>query len=83
MSYWATFDDPSSAYVEGVYVAGGAALLEARLAAGEDEFDDALLRYLADNAHRVAVPADVEEAFAGLPEVLQVLGEAGALDDPS
>jgi hypothetical protein len=83
MSYWATFDDPSSAYVEGVYVAGGAALLEARLAAGEEKFDDALRQYLTDSAHRVAVPADVEEAFAGLPEVLQVLGEAGALDDPS
>ena len=83
MSYWATFDNPSSAYVEGVYVAGGAALLAARLAAGEEQFDDALQRYLTDNAHRVAVPADVEEAFAGLPEVLEVLGEAGAFDDPS
>ncbi|MGH2456913.1 MAG: hypothetical protein ACRDHD_11740 [Candidatus Limnocylindria bacterium] len=60
-----------------------AAGLEARLAAGEEEFDDALRRYLTDNAHRVAVPADVEQAFAGLPKVLQVLGEAGALDELS
>ncbi|HSK26439.1 MAG TPA: M1 family aminopeptidase [Jiangellales bacterium] len=82
MSYWGTLDEPSSAYVAGVYVAGGAALLEARRAAGEEAFDDALRQYLADNAHRVAVPADVEGAFAGLPEVLEVLGEAGALDGP-
>jgi hypothetical protein len=34
--------------------------------------------FLATNAHRIATPADVERAFAGLPEVLRILRAAGA-----
>jgi aminopeptidase N len=81
MSYWATLERPSRAYVRGVYLDGGAALLEARDVAGEDDFDAALLGYLEANAHSVAVPADVEAAFADLPAALQVLRRVGALAD--
>ena len=81
MSYWATLERPSRAYVRGVYVDGGAALLEARDLAGEDDFDAALVGYLQAHAHAVAVPADVEAAFADLPAALQVLRRAGALAD--
>ena len=34
---------------------------------------------MAANAHSVVVPDDVQEAFADLPEVLEVLREVGAL----
>jgi hypothetical protein len=79
MEYWADRQRPGYSYVGGVYLAGGAALLEARERVGPDAFDPALRGYLADNAHRIAVPADVERAFGDLPEVLEVLREAGAL----
>jgi hypothetical protein len=79
MSYWARFDRPSEAYTDSVYVEGGAALYEARRRAGPAEFDLALRRYVRDNAHRVAVPADVAAAFAELPEVLELLRNVGAL----
>jgi hypothetical protein len=81
MSYWTRFDQPSSAYVEGVYLEGGAALLEARERAGAEAFDAALTGYLLDHAHRIAVPADVEAALAELPAAVQVLRRAGALVD--
>jgi hypothetical protein len=81
MSYWATLERPNRAYVRGVYVDGGAALLEARDLAGDDDFDAALAGYLEANAHSVAVPADVEAAFADLPAALQVLRRVGALAD--
>lgn len=80
MSYWATFDHPTRTYVRQVYRKGGAALLEARKQAGADAFDAALVDYLQANAHRVAVPADVEDAFAVLPEAVRVLRRAGALE---
>lgn len=79
MSYWAGVDDPSSAYDDGVYVEGGAALYEARRRAGPARFDPALRRYVQDNAHRVVTPADVEAAFAELPEVVDLLRQVGAL----
>jgi len=79
MAFWEEYRRPSAAYVEGVYVAGGAALAEARDSAGDEEFDEALRAYLAANAHEIAEPADVEEAFAGLPAVLSTLRDAGAL----
>ncbi len=83
MSFWATADRPSRAYVQGVYQEGGNALLEARTLAGQEDFDAALVDYLSDNAHAVAVPADVAAAFAELPEVLDVLTRVGALPDGS
>jgi hypothetical protein len=73
---------PSSSYVEAVYTGGGAALLEARRRAGPDEFDAALRDYLDANAYSVATPQDVEDAFADLPEVLEVLHDVGALPSP-
>jgi hypothetical protein len=81
MSYWTRFDQPSSAYVAGVYLEGGAALLEARERAGPEAFDAALTGYLIDQAHRIAVPADLEAALADLPAAVQVLRRAGALVD--
>jgi hypothetical protein len=79
MTFFTRYDRPSSAYVDVVYTAGAATLLEARQRAGEDEFDDALRRYVAEQAHSVATPEDVVAAFADLPEVLDVLRDAGAL----
>src|SRR3712207_7122590 len=46
---------------------------------GEEAFDAALADYLTANAHSVATPDDVREAFSDLPEVLGVLREVGAL----
>lgn len=80
MSYWATFDQATREYVREVYRKGGTALAEARRRADTDAFDEALIDYLVENAHAIAVPADVEVAFAELPEVLQVLRRAGALE---
>ncbi|WP_145982584.1 MULTISPECIES: M1 family metallopeptidase [unclassified Pseudonocardia] len=65
-------------YVTGVYDQGAAALLEGRRRVGAERFDEAVRGYLDANAHRVAGPADVERAFAGLPPVLDVLREHGA-----
>ncbi len=80
MTYWAAeFRRPSSTYYDTVYTLGGAALMEARDQAGHEEFDAALAEYVAANAHSVAVPEDVQDAFADLPEVLEVLREVGAL----
>ena len=79
ISYFTRYRRPSSAYVRAVYVAGGAALTEARRRAGEEEFDAALRTYLSDNAYSVATPEDVAAAFADLPEVLAALRESGAL----
>ncbi len=80
MTYWAAeFRRPSSTYYDTVYTLGGAALVEARDRAGHEEFDAALADYVAANAHSVVVPDDVQEAFADLPEVIEVLREVGAL----
>jgi hypothetical protein len=79
MTYWAEFRRPSSTYYHTVYTVGGAALVEARERAGEEAFDAALADYVATHAHSVAVPEDVEDTFADLPEVLEVLREVGAL----
>ena len=53
--------------------------MEAREQAGSEAFDAALADYVAANAYSVATPDDVREAFADLPEVLEVLREVGAL----
>jgi hypothetical protein len=66
-------------YETGVYVQGAATLLEARRRVGAPAFDDAVRRYLAVNAHRVAGPADVAAAFRDLPAVTDLLAERGAL----
>ncbi len=80
MTYWADgFSSPSSVYFNTVYTRGGAALVEARDQVGSEAFDAALADYIATNAYTVATPDDVEEAFAGLPEVLAILREVEAL----
>ncbi len=80
MAYWAAeFESPSSTYYDTVYTLGGAALVEARERAGHEVFDAALADYTAANAYSVAVPDDVQESFAELPEVLEILREVGAL----
>jgi len=79
MSYWVRKDLGSQAYGQGVYLAGGSALLEARRRGGERGFDEAVRAYLRDNANRIAVPADVRTALRRLPDAVQVLVDAGAL----
>lgn len=79
MSYWAQVSRPSRAYVRHVYRMGGAALLDARTQAGSEAFDAALIEYLGDNAHSIAVPADVEAALTDLPEAVRALRRAEAL----
>ncbi|WP_425310094.1 M1 family aminopeptidase [Ammonicoccus fulvus] len=80
MESWTAFRRSDSAYVNGVYLAGADMLIEARQAAGRDQFDAALRAYLTTNAHRIATPADVERAFADLPGAVDRLRESGALD---
>ncbi len=60
---------------------GGAALLAAREAAGAAAFDAALRCYADANAWTIATPDDVAAALADLPAALDVLSEAGALDE--
>ncbi|MGK2854934.1 MAG: hypothetical protein ACSLE3_12690, partial [Microbacteriaceae bacterium] len=78
LSFWTSYRRSGSAYFNGVYIAGAQALHRARAAAGAESFDDALREYARDNAHKVATPADFEQAFADVPAALQVLREAGA-----
>lgn len=80
MAYWDR-NGGFPALVDGVYDQGAAALLEGRDVAGADRFDAALRAYVDANAHRVAAPGDVEAAFAGLPEVLDLLRRHGAFRD--
>jgi hypothetical protein len=79
MAFWLRYDAPGGAYLQGVYTAGGAALLEARRRSGAEAFDAALRDYVRDNAHRIAVPADLARALAELPGATEVLQDAGAL----
>jgi hypothetical protein len=66
-------------YATTVYGKGAAALLAAREAAGEDDFDAAVRCYVDANAWTVATPADVGAALAGVPDAVAVLDRAGAL----
>lgn len=82
MTYWADhggFDR----YTGGVYNQGAAVLRHARDQIGAEEFDSTLRSYIAANAHRVAVPADFAQAFAGQPRLLELLARAGALANTS
>ncbi|GLZ52107.1 M1 family aminopeptidase [Actinomycetospora sp. NBRC 106378] len=79
LSAW---DGSFDRYETGVYVQGAATLLEARRRVGAPAFDDAVRRYLAVNAHRVATPADVAAAFRDLPAVTDLLTSRGALPHP-
>ena len=68
-------------YFTVVYGKGASALLEARDRAGADEFDAAIRCYVDANAWSIATPDDVAAALADLPEALDVLVDAGALDE--
>jgi aminopeptidase N len=71
----------AEAYFATVYGKGGAALLEARDRAGAEDFDAAIRCYVDAAAWSVATPEDVAAALADLPEALDVLVDAGALDE--
>uniref|UniRef100_UPI0006E45E77 M1 family aminopeptidase n=1 Tax=Peterkaempfera griseoplana TaxID=66896 RepID=UPI0006E45E77 len=79
MRDWWRSGAPKGSYNDGVYVAGAAALLRARQAAGAAAFDAAIRDYVARNAHSVAAPEDVRAALRNLPQALTVLRAAGAL----
>ena len=68
-----------SAYYNTTYGKGAAALIAARAAGPPDKFDAALRCYVNANAWRIAKPADLAKALAGLPASIKVLQEAGAL----
>jgi Peptidase family M1 domain len=68
-------------YFSRVYGKGGAALLAAREAAGAEAFDAALRCYVDANAWTIATPDDVARALQDLPAALDVLVDAGALQE--
>ena len=68
-----------SAYYNTTYGKGAAALIAARAAGPPDKFDAALRCYVNANAWRIAKPADLAKALAGLPASIKVLHQAGAL----
>ena len=68
-----------SAYYNTTYGKGAAALIAARAAGPPDRFDAALRCYVNANAWRIAKPADLAKALAGLPASIKVLHQAGAL----
>ena len=73
--------DSAAGYFRRVYGKGGAALLAAREAAGAEAFDAALRCYVDANAWTIATPDDVAAALTHLPAALDVLIDAGALDE--
>ena len=73
--------DTTAGYFGRVYRKGGAALLTARETAGAEAFDAALRCYVDANAWTIATPDDVAAALTDLPAALDVLTEAGALDE--
>jgi aminopeptidase N len=73
------FGDDVGSYFSTVYGKGSAVLAAARTAADPAKFDAALRCYVNTNAWRIARPADLERALAGLPAAVTVLREAGAL----
>jgi hypothetical protein len=74
------FED-SDSYFGVVYNKGGAALLEAQQAAGDDAFAAAVRCYVDATAWQIATPADVHRALAHLPGAVDVLEDAQALDE--
>jgi aminopeptidase N len=68
-------------YEERVYSKGAGALEAAREAAGEDDFDAAIRCYVETQAWTIARPEDLARALRGLQPALDVLVEAGALDE--
>jgi hypothetical protein len=81
MTFWAE-EGGFFRYYQGVYRQGAAVLLTAREGVGAEAFDEAVRAYIDANAYRVARPADVADAFAHLPEVVELLREYGAFSGP-
>jgi hypothetical protein len=77
MDAWPDF----GAYQAIVYGKGASALLAAREQAGDDAFDAAIRCYVDAHAWSIATPDDLATALAGLPKALDVLVDAGALDE--
>ncbi|RBY77020.1 peptidase M1 [Blastococcus sp. TF02-09] len=75
----ADFSDQDD-YEHRVYGKGAAALWAARDAVGADDFDRAVRCYVETQAWTLSRPEDLARALADLPEALEVLVEAGALD---
>jgi Peptidase family M1 domain len=73
------FGRDEAGYYTTVYGKGAAALTAARVAAGAARFDAAIRCYVNANAWRIAKPADLARALAGLPRAVAVLRRAGAL----
>ena len=73
-----SYGTQGTTYYFTTYNKGSAALEAARQAAGTAKWDAALRCYVAVNAWRIAVPADLEKALAGLPAAISVLRKAGA-----
>ena len=78
MTFWATQPSAGQTYFEDVYGNGGLALDDAYNAVGPAAFDAAARAYIDAEAHKIATPADVERAFAGLPKAIAILRAAGA-----
>ncbi len=72
---------PAAASPSTLAVNGAAALVAARNAGGAQKFDAALHCYINANAWRIATPAALATALAGLPASVQVLKDAGALSN--
>jgi hypothetical protein len=68
-------------YFQRVYDKGEAALLAARDAAGPAAFDAAIRCYVDADAWTIATPRDVARALAALPAAIDLLVDAGALDE--
>ena len=77
---WYSRPSTVDAYAQGVYIQGGQMLVEAMETVDDDVADALLLGYINANAHAIATPDDVVEAFAAAPSVVDVLREYGAVD---
>lgn len=76
MVYW---QQHLTAYFDGVYVQGAAALVKARNTVGAARFDPALRCYINANAHQIATPGSFARAFKSLPQVIAIMRQVGAL----
>ncbi|SNR49221.1 M1 family aminopeptidase [Blastococcus mobilis] len=73
--------ESSGRYFRLVYDKGGAALLAAQRAVGEEAFEAAIRCYVDATAWSIATRTDVHRALTELPAALDVLVDAQALDE--
>ena len=74
-----SYGQDESGYYFTTYNKGAAALRKARDVAGPDKWDPAIRCYVAKNAWRIVVPADLEASIKQFPDAVSVLQQAGAL----